>query len=500
MRNCIFDKYLRSNCTHRHRRLGFSLAELVISIGILLLMMALAGQVMSITVRSTGQAVALTEITQSLRTLEQTLRDDLAAVQPGKSLMLIQGNPINAYWQQSGKDADVNNNPANGYPHALELEREDPNQPGVLLPPRADILMFFTTRKATNYVRYTYPELNKTVPEVLSSNVQQVVYGHAELGEYVPTGGAGPGGSYVFAPDADKFSTVDTMYPDYPVVAPIPAEQWHLARRVVHLLDTPQEVGKMLPEAVPAWADAKDIDDNLASPRILRGETDVIGNFEYEQLVLRPRQPIAGAPLYLPPIFEGGSRPFARSRLDETPPPLLADRIGHYLIPHCLSFKVEWCLRPDSSFVGGRLDGETEVFWIDPGDQGDSPNIAADDNPLEAFDRAIAESVNANPLREFRLQELVSAPLGGQGVNRYSMRNRFTAGEEGDPEWRSHAYGNGERPNLMVFTAMRGSQPDGDLVPEDIFPAALRITVDVIDDGGRLTRPIRHVMVIPVGR
>jgi len=62
---------------------------LVVSIGILVLMMSLAGQVFNITVQSTGQATALTEAMQQLRAFERTLRDDLRSVQPGNSLILI---------------------------------------------------------------------------------------------------------------------------------------------------------------------------------------------------------------------------------------------------------------------------------------------------------------------------------------------------------------------------------------------------------------------------
>jgi hypothetical protein len=133
----------------------------VISIGILILMMALAGQVFSITIKSTGQATALTEVTQQLRVFEETLREDLRNVQPGQSVMLIQGNPVNAYWTQLGKEADDDGKPDTGYGHLRDLEREKLDSLGtpvilngneVLVEPRADILMFFTARKATSFV------------------------------------------------------------------------------------------------------------------------------------------------------------------------------------------------------------------------------------------------------------------------------------------------------------------------------------------------------------
>ena len=72
--------------------------------------------------------------------------------------------------------------------------------------------------------------------------------------------------------------------------------------------------------------------------------------------------------------------------------------------------------------------------------------------------------------------------------------------------------------HMAIFTAGRPSlsrdggtysNPDGfagiedvdyqNTIPDPMFPGALRITVEVYDNRGRLDRPIRHVMVIPVG-
>ena len=185
MRKYCFYKQLGLRYGSSARRRAFSLAELVVSIGILVLMMSLAGQVFNITVQSTGQATALTDIMQQLRAFERTLREDLRSVQPGNSLILIQGNPVNAYWTQNGKDADddstvLNAGPSTGYPHLADPEREKSDGSGNADQPRADILMFFAARLSGSFVDAG------TSP--VFSNLQQVVYGHAELGEYVPSG------------------------------------------------------------------------------------------------------------------------------------------------------------------------------------------------------------------------------------------------------------------------------------------------------------------------
>ena len=155
MRKCCSHKQLGLRYGLSARRRAFSLAELVISMGILVLMMSLAGQVFNITVQSTGQATALTEIMQQLRAFERTLRDDLRTVQPGNSLILIQGNPVNAYWTDNGRDADIDANvanagPATGYPHPADPERENAGGNGDPVTPQAlELLTQTTPRPAT---------------------------------------------------------------------------------------------------------------------------------------------------------------------------------------------------------------------------------------------------------------------------------------------------------------------------------------------------------------
>ena len=105
MRKRIFGNILQSQYTRSGHRQAFTLSELVVAIGILVLMLALAGQVFNLTVKSTGQATALTEVSQLLRAFEDTLREDLRHVQPGHSLLLVQGNPVSAYWTREGAEA-----------------------------------------------------------------------------------------------------------------------------------------------------------------------------------------------------------------------------------------------------------------------------------------------------------------------------------------------------------------------------------------------------------
>ena len=522
MTKSFIDRGLRFSCRRGYRRAGFSLAELVVSLGILVMMMGLAGQVMNITVQSTGQAKAITQVNQSLRAFERSLREDLRHVNPRSSIMVIQANPINAYWTQASLDADDDDaNPMDGYPHPRDPGREDrvrkypPDDEHPLQLPRADMLMFFTKRPATSYVRYRYKNPSPSSQKPLTSNDQLVVYGHADLGEYVL--------------DANEdwiFERFPDAFPDLPEPSPVPAANWHLARRSVLMLSS--EPPAVNPDS-PEWLDYEGTAGDLDDKSVLLGKTDVYSYFKLgggptfldliampygEEGLLAP-DAIHGYPWYLPEIFKNEVVLYKRSLLAETPPPQLVDRLGHYFLSRCASFKVEWTLDPDGVFVneGGmdRLAGERELFWFDQGDLGEEFEDLAEeikdisnDDPFRTLQVAFNVETPDTP-RSIRLQGLLLDPLGGP--NLYGLQQRFAAKDAGgNPDGElllPSPLGNDDRPNTAIFAANR-RVPDpsgllGPVIPDDIFPKALRITIDLFDDNGRLDRPIRHVMVIPIG-
>ncbi len=494
MRKVLHDNRLRLELSPRGARRAFTLAELVVSIGILVLMMSLAGQVFNFTVKSTGQATALTQVNQRLRAFEETLREDLRHVEPGNSVLLIQGNPVNVYWTEDDGEADPDGDarPSSGwFPHRNDPDRED--ESGNLVTPRADILMFYTARKGASYVD----------PQV-TSHLHQVVYGHAELGEYLSSTDDKPDSVH-------SFPTVDVngiAYPSPDLPARLAAERWHLARRDTLFLPTPAPAGTGID--YPADYQDDEVDEEQAQSfleRIIQGEVDLVGRFSYEDLVLTP----AGTkywflPSMLSELPDANNAPYARSRLDPTPPALLGDRLGHYALPNCASFKVEWSLNPRSEFVAGRLDGIKDVLWFDPGDPGD---------PMRSLADAIARETDAR--KKAALDSLLTArsPDGsidpatyavtGQGIE-YSLADRFRGpgfpGADDEYAWPQLAPDT-LRPNLVVFTATRPGPRDSSgmytRVADAVFPGALRITIDVFDEERRLDRPIRHVMVIPIG-
>jgi hypothetical protein len=261
----------------------------------------------------------------------------------------------------------------------------------------------------------------------------------------------------------------------------------------------------------------------LTRTELMNGRFDVVANFSFEDMVMNPLPCPNSEPRWaLPRILVDDScdavwGTMGRSQLDETPPMQWANRMGHFLLPHCASFKVEWTLDPRGEFVDGRLNGAKEVYWFDPGQYDPRPGPVGS-NPLSSLETAVTM---ASPTIRPPLETLLTQPTCHpdrypcpNANDWYSLAERFvgTAGVpfpelqvNSESAWGPLAPDG--RPNLIVFgAARRNLGPDGaptteddEIVPEDVFPSALRITIDVYDEDRRLARPTRHVMVISVG-
>lgn len=457
------------------RRRAFTLTELIVSVAILGLMVLTAGRVFSLTLGSTGKAQALTHAAQALRVLEGSLRDELAAVDPKGSMMLIEAHSINAYWMDTGKEADVlDGDPSNGYPHSPDPEREQLN--GDLIPPRADVLMFFTAATETAYANL--PELG---------TMQVVTYGHAELGEIDPQSATG---AWLKSPVA--FPT------DATTIFLVPSQTWHLARRSVLLVPT-----------APSFSNGfgNDLDDgpgdsddilNLDPFGIRSGKRDIVGNasaylfsqnyacYDPSCVPFCPPCPSTDPTDWVldPPASPDPPSWYARSRMDVTPPAVFASRLGHYFIPGCASFKVEWTVDDP------RLVGEPNVYWFDPGYRVD-PSDSADvqDNLGELLN--VINDPTTDPARVARLKSLRGALLprfGGTPSDPPLNTTLFPTPVLGRPVWVD------VDPSNVNPTNPTGGEAD------PFFPTALRITVDLVDSKSRFDRPLRHVMILPVGQ
>lgn len=426
------------------RRGGFSLVELIVSIGLLGLMMSLAGKIFALSIESTGQATSLINVSKSLRLLEEALRNDLCGVDPDRSMLIIQGNPIDAYWTANDAAVDGDEMPTNGaFDHAIDAEREDVE--GNFVKPRADILMLFTSRPTSSIA---YPGVR--------SNLAQVVYGHAELGELDSAGN--------WATDPVPFPPDDVTFFDRP------SDGWHLARRSVALIDSSVAVLTSLGLIDGGVTPPQSPDEGAmgsAGPFPLRdGEFDFIVQSLGGKLFFDGKV-VSGIPWTDPNLPEW----YLRSRLDVTPPARAATRLGHYFLPKCANFKVEWTpIGPGRLPKHGGIDLR-EMLWIDPGVPNDWVTKIGD----------IRSRIEALDTLDDRLDQLDDGNLNN-GVDLLDELNAL-ATRMADPAtngWFSRDPDTGD-----------GSDP--------MWPTALRVTVDVFDDSGKFTRPIHHVMVIPVG-
>ena len=170
----------------------------------------------------------------------------------------------------------------------------------------------------------------------------------------------------------------------------------------------------------------------------------------------------------------------ARSRMDATPPAVFANRLGHYFLPGCASFKVEWTVDDP------RLVGEPNVYWFDPHDSGDPSDPADKLGELQN----VIDDPNTDPIRAARLQLLrneLALRFGTLG-ELDATGTVFPTLVPGRPVWVDV-----DPTNVNPASPTSGAA-------DPFFPKALRITVDLVDSQSRFDRPLRHVMILPVGR
>jgi type II secretory pathway pseudopilin PulG len=483
------------------RRAAFTLVELSVSVGILALMLALAAVVFKWTLDSTGQAKALTDVNDRLRVLEEQLREDLRYVVPSRSMMIVQTSQVNAHWTKAGREADQIESsgvpdPLNGYPHPVDPEREnvypagDPNNPiglnaGDLLPPRADVLMFFTARPGSSF---NSPQF--------TSNLQQVVYGHAELGELDSSGVLNLSTRYALATPL-----AGTFLPGMPqtTLYLIPAHDWHLFRRSVLISDVPKP---QIDDSVAPWQD-ESLGLNTSGLGALgvvgadpdgltKNGWDIVGRtpsnftktfFDYTNTVVGANPTLPGLP-GAPPVA-GRDTPnwYARSQIDLTLPPTAVRRLGAYFLPNCASFKVEWtCIgRPGPAKIPLQ-----QMLWFDmqrPNPAGGTVKTA----PFWDINPGNPDALQAPSGPYATLAPQLNALYAG-------LTARFIAMASGPPT--SPPWVDRTTPMWFASDPLPGATLAG---PDPYFPTALKITVDVFDPNNRFARPIRHVMVLPVG-
>ncbi len=244
------------------RRQAFTLVEMLVAVALLLILMGMAGTVFKISLEATGRLTQQSEIDRGIRALKNSLARELAAVDPRRSIMAIQGNAIETYWTAEQQAAD-NGDPADGLGNgasSFDPTRENPtlgsdpldaDSDGIFdsIPaddsvpqlPRADILMFVANM----------PGFKSNVnTDVTSDGPVMFVYNHAEQGTLdgsksrVAVSQACQPGTDSTIPLCDNDSTEDWLVLPRPLEE-LAARDWYLVRRAVLLKNQPDPLEEL---------------------------------------------------------------------------------------------------------------------------------------------------------------------------------------------------------------------------------------------------------------
>ena len=224
--------YGRSRRAGRGRPLqAFTLIEMLVSLAVISLALAVVGIVFSITVKTAGQSAAYSETHNWVRQFVQQIDEDLRYCDPSQSILVLAGRTQAAALTKSDLDAGkfyrvLIGNPAN-VGAGFDPEYGSPIDPQYS-DPRADLLMFFSNRPTASVAPVAdltddpYGAGVKFAPVL-------VTYGHAALGQ-----AQWNGTNYQFPPDASlrHIENVGGL-------SPIPATRWHLGRRATILEPSP---------------------------------------------------------------------------------------------------------------------------------------------------------------------------------------------------------------------------------------------------------------------
>jgi hypothetical protein len=239
--------------------------------------------------------------------------------------------------------------------------------------------------------------------------------------------------------------------------------------------------------------------------------------FDYQRdVVNRPADPVSdNDPTNAGAIVNWMSR----SHLDADPPGSESRRLGHYFLPNCASFKVEWALELDVPGAG------RELVWIDPADFAGSvqgiynrineiQQVATTGSGDEFLDCDLAKALGAQDADPDPYCVSQYGPLAADQVSalRKLLPKRATASLSDpdsyptrfanfDPDGDGITADTGVVEPVHIFYPKAPQTPGhASYLPDPLFPKALRITIDLYDSAGRLEKPFRHVMVLPVGQ
>ncbi len=230
-------------CVHSCLR-AFTLIEMLVSLAVLSLAMAVVGVVFSVTTKTTSQAAAYSEAHNWVRQFTLQIEEDLRYCDPSKSVLVLVGRTqaaaLTADDLQAGKfhrvligDAGV----AGNYDPEYTTGAPNPQYSN----PRADLLMFFSQRPTVSVapVPDVDPSDEWAYAAALGTRFTpvEVVYGHAAFASPVWNAGRR---QYEFPTNPAALRHIEQVAgggTDPLALSRIPANQWHLSRRATIMFD-----------------------------------------------------------------------------------------------------------------------------------------------------------------------------------------------------------------------------------------------------------------------
>jgi prepilin-type N-terminal cleavage/methylation domain-containing protein len=467
---------------------AFTLIEMLVSLAVIALALAIVGVVFAITVKTAGQSAAYTQTHNWVRQFTQQIQEDLRHCVPSQSILVLVGRTQAAALTQDDLDARkfhrvLIGNPAN-VPAVYDPEYDTAiDAGGNYSNPRADLLMFFSNRPTAS-VAPNPADPNSPYAHGVKFAPIRVVYGHAALADPVWNAGAG---EYEFPTNPALLrhieQTIDGGTSPW-VQSRIPANRWHLSRVATIIRDPgttsfpadvrfslgpPGACGKV-PQCEPYtdrgyWLPG---DAALLNLPFLLGTLGA-GLTDWYGLGTPPLPPLwqpyavySGSTLFTDTIDslvygDGVTNHHVATVLEEVPVDLKSN-MGVHMLPGCVWFQVEFLMPEDP--------------------------------------RNSAEYSNPDP----------TDSIGGGPYSSRSDMPRWTTIEDGftyvfvpdTPENRSviasQTVGGGGR--IDTFAMLNPTKPDTvDNRIIRLWPYAIRITVRVWDARGRLDEPIVRSIV-----
>ena len=438
-----------------HSVRGFTLVELIVSMGVLVGLMTMVGMIFSIATEAASTGTANMSVRRFLRMTRKVIESDLQAFDPAGGALAIYG------WEQL---AYASTDDRAGGRSIAALSRVPNNDEELdYRPPfdyhRADVLMLVTRARAGPYALHA-PGTEGT------GQIQ--VYGHADFGEIITTGSLDPTkhkwetGTRFRRLENGRLAVnlLGVVVGHQP--SALPASQWHLARRAT--VFTRQNTG--LAGVIGNWIGSQyRLTAAATRDRIYRAGSDTtLGNgspggdlldrFDLDEALSVWAASTEGIPddWYYPDV----NRPDRRTIVDQTPPPGQQGRLAYQFLPGCVEFKVEVTF--------------------------DEPSMVFDRTPADPF-VDLQPAVNWFTVPSGKRLEWIR----GQAAELNDTKNQNATQASSRPSWANalgRAYG---YPPLGFDNKLRNGTPPDPLNPP--FPTAVRITMRVMDENESLYSP-----------